>query len=330
MSLEDLIRQVKGGDSLCAELDLFLKRLESRPSNRSVGWHPSEFVDMCARSSAISSALALVEEGDPIDPKLRRIFDTGTSLHGWYQNEYLGPMGILWGGWKCSRCHAVQWGFMPKGRHNCAGAETTPACVKLCAYGVQPGTNLIDARGGCLHCGIWGSWEFVEIPVKFRWSCGSEEHVITGSSDGLILLGGDWYVWEGKTINVRGFNMLAESKSWHRRQAMIYGHLIRGGHVDVPEGVRVPRPSHGMVFYIGKNDGDLKEFKFEFDDAINVEAEALVQAPVEFVRALVEKKLPEKHSECPSMFSVRSKACSNASYCWGSKSYVELLQLRKK
>lgn len=46
-------------------------------------------------------------------------FDYGTALHWWFQHKYLGPMGALWGEWRCVKCDHVEEGVMPVSCEKC-------------------------------------------------------------------------------------------------------------------------------------------------------------------------------------------------------------------
>ena len=148
-------------------------------ADRSIGLHPSQLYGMCMRSKMFVENLDLFE-GIPgvntpfeesIPASLQAKFDIGHSLHHWYQNKYLGPMGILKGGWKCPQCKSVEEGFRPA----------------------------ID----CKNCGCdkWGFVEpFIQIP----------ELGIVGHCDGIIDHGDGPWVLDIKTIDPDRFKNLSE------------------------------------------------------------------------------------------------------------------------
>lgn len=331
MSLRDIIRAAHKGETLRVQLEAFVGGLEALPSNREDGWHPSSFCDMCARHDVTSKLLAYSDVPFNVDAKLRRIFDTGNALHDWYQNKYLGPAGLLWGRWKCSRCHEVEWGFMPKDRHKCQAAESTSLCQKICAYGLAGcGTDVIDSRGGCNHCGIWGQWKYTEVPLRYEHP--DLKGPIVGHSDGLVTdapwsMDGTWSVFELKTINARGFGMLPEPKKGHRNQAEIYGRLLQKGKCPSPEKVAVPKPERGVVFYVGKNTSEEKDFEFDLNEKLG---DFLLSQPFAVDRAFKAEVLPDRHPECKSMFDARAKGCRVSSYCFGGNDYKALHQIGRK
>lgn len=324
MALKDLIKAVHGPSELIPSLDVHLRKLEAKPSNRADGWHPSAFCGSCARHEVLTQISPREFEPFTVDPKLRRIFDVGTQHHDWFQNEYLGPMGILWGRWQCSRCHDIRWGFMPEDRCGCAelGTSKVPSCAKWCldkeasdAKGQYVWNELaIEERGGCRHCATWGQWLFKEVPIRVERD--DLEKPIVGHSDGLLKLE-HWTVFEMKSINDRGFGLLPEARDHHRNQAEIYGHLIQRGYVHgVPEGVKVPIPTHGMVFYANKNNSDLKEFPFKLDEE---RGRRLCSYPLIVEQAFRDEELPARHPDCKNIFADRAKKCEVQAECFGNK-----------
>lgn len=225
MSLADLIRKVHGPDKLTVALDLFIRQ---RPGDyREPGWHPSQFCGACPRLMTLDRLLPGPEGGGDVDVKLQRIFDVGKALHHWYQNEYFGPMGVLWGKWRSIRGE-IRWGFMPslsgEGKHH--------------------------------------EWEFLEVP--FGAALGEGFAPIRGHADGLVQLQNKWFLLEMKSINDRGFNWLGQAKTGHIAQGQIYGEMVRQKLVrECP--IEIPYPESLLVLYIGKNDSQEKEFVVPLD-----------------------------------------------------------------
>jgi hypothetical protein len=131
MGLKDILKAAFGPNDLGPSIDEFLVK---RPKDdRADGWHPSAFSGMCARRSLLEVIISgkmpdsIIPKSSMVpDVKLERIFDVGKALHAWYQNEYFGKMGSLWGRWRSLSSDTVHWGFKPHG----------------------------------------GSWEYNEVPVK--------------------------------------------------------------------------------------------------------------------------------------------------------------------
>lgn len=335
--MKDIIKAAHGGETLRAQLEAFVSTLEDLPNFRAAGWHPSEFADMCARHHVLGKIVEVKDKPFVVDVRLRRIFDVGHALHGWYQQKYLGPAGLLWGRWRCSRCRKTVWGFMPRGKHDCDAAQYDRSCTSICYDGPKPSDcnpEKVKERGGCNHCGIWGEWLFEEVPIEVP--AGAKglglKVPLPGHSDGLVTdkpweMDGTWSVFELKTINDRGFHMLPGAKQGHRNQAEIYGRLIQLGYVPAPKGVEVPIPEKGIVFYVGKNTSEEKEFPFDLDKK---HGDFLLSQPLEVELAFKVEELPNRHPECSSMFEPRAKKCPAASFCFGGKDYGQLVQIGKR
>lgn len=79
-------------------------------------FHASSLYYMCPRCEVYKAILPdEMIPPDTLDAITQARFDIGHAMHWWYQNKYLGPMGVLKGKWRCSRCGDVVKGFMPTG-----------------------------------------------------------------------------------------------------------------------------------------------------------------------------------------------------------------------
>jgi hypothetical protein len=324
MPLVDVFRQTRNlfGEndtelpSIRDKINSFLETSQSLPNNREHGWHVSSFCDACARSMVLER-IRNISSKDPVDPKLQRIFDIGTNTHRWYQEKYFGPMGILWGKWACSRCGEVLWGLMPKSPHRCAPVLSTRRCKIECDLNDIGSYNSkkVDARGGCLHCGWWGSWEFQEIP--FRLFLDGLDLPILGHTDGLLLLGRTWVVLEIKTINSFGFGYLNGPRPGHVYQGFVYGELIRRKNIPgLPDGVNVPIPTKVLVLYVEKNTSSEKEYLVDLNKEVGSK---ILRRPLFVEECIEDKRLPPKHKDCPNMSSKRAKKCNIRRLCFGRK-----------
>jgi hypothetical protein len=72
----------------------------------------SDLFDLCSRQRALQRQFNVVTVEQP-SPSLRLMFDIGTAMHDMLRDRYLGPMQVLYGDWRCSRCRAIVTGLMP-------------------------------------------------------------------------------------------------------------------------------------------------------------------------------------------------------------------------
>lgn len=168
---------------------------ESKDQRRAPGYHPSQMYGFCPRKEVLAHFFPK-PEADYIDPGLQMIFDWGTAWHWLTQNHYFGPMGILWGVWKCNECAKSVEGFMPEPH-------------KLCHPRWKPGG---PARGGY--------WTYVEPHVYDKhWN-------IPGHGDGILILSkkpeGKRSLLEVKTINGEMFKFLTKPDEKYVFQISIY------------------------------------------------------------------------------------------------------------
>ena len=171
-----------GGDVVSEPLKTALSTgyFRKGEAKRSVGLHPSQIHGMCYRAKMYDEYLLEVMKNDPdvkfnvyeetITATLQAKFDIGHAIHHWYQNHYLGPMGILKGGWRCPHCDTVKQGFRP---------------ANVCSCGVD-------------------RWRFVEPETLIP------ELNIVGHCDGIIDRGDGEWVMDIKTIDPERFKALSE------------------------------------------------------------------------------------------------------------------------
>lgn len=145
--------------------------------------HASDLYGLCSRKAV------LVKEPDVdlaprvIAPALRITFDIGRAVESLLRLKYLGPMGVLYGDWRCVVCQALATGKMPK---QCAG------------------------------CGR-KRFDYVERTVR------NEEYKVVGNLDGMELhpaygLG----VLELKTIDGQLFKLLKQPQAEHIFRTHVY------------------------------------------------------------------------------------------------------------
>lgn len=298
MSLGDLVRASHSPSSLSKDLDQFL--IQRPPDYREDGWHVSEFCSICARKRVLEELLSLLKPSS-FPPRVLRLFDVGTALHAWYQNEYFGPMGTLWGKWECVRCRSISWGFRP-----------TSSCTD---------TSDSSLTKGCLNASLH-LWRYREVPVRVSQGL---TRPIVGHGDGILYANGVWNLLEIKTINQNGFQRLAKPNEAHCRQARVYCELLRSFGVDGFDG-DVPDLQEVLLFYINKNKSEETEFRIGLGTEF---AEAQIQKPYEVEYSLKDKKLPPRDTQCSSLSDRGVKSCSVGTYCFGTLGWVELEAIGK-
>lgn len=170
-----------------------------KDERRAPGYHPSQLFDFCPRLEILNYFFPK-PESDFISPDLQMIFDWGTSWHWMVQNNYFGPMGVLWGKWKCNDCGLIEEGFMP---------DPHPAC--------NPKWRPGPVRRG-------GYWNYIEPHVyNAEWN-------IPGHGDGILILSrtpnGKRSLLEVKTMNGDRFKYLSKPDEKHVFQINIYLWLL--------------------------------------------------------------------------------------------------------
>lgn len=185
-------------DELDKRISQFLKTKDSS-KGRKPGLHVSMFSDPCLRRLVLHVMNPDLKDTAPPN-KLQRIFDCGTSTHHWFQEDYLGPMGILEGTWQCSGCGKKMDGAMPD---------------KPCDTELEPPPW--DAKiASCAD--LHSHWRFLEPRVQL-------EHAgltVVGSCDGILNLSGKRSVLEMKTKDSKLFAELLKPEIGHVVQGSLY------------------------------------------------------------------------------------------------------------
>lgn len=183
-----------GGDVVSEPLKTALSSgfFRKNDEERAKGLHPSQIYGMCYRAKMYDENFMDVMKDDPaikgmtfeesITATLQAKFDIGHAIHHWYQNHYLGQMGILKGGWRCPQCESVVEGFRPANVCSC----------------------------GC------GRWRFVEPSILIP------ELGIVGHCDGIIDRGDGPWVMDIKTIDPDRFKALTEPSMSYIYQVHCY------------------------------------------------------------------------------------------------------------
>lgn len=317
MSLSLLSRRIVSIPSLSNEIDEFLQKRESKPLKRETGWHVSEISGYCPREYVIAKLTLKEKSKKPVFGRVARMWDHGKAIHELHQEEYFGPMGILWGRWKCSRCDDLFWGLMPEEPHEIC-RDRIPLCQRLC----QGDENKRKARGGCIHCGIWGNWDYGEVPVLYE----KGETRLIGSSDGVIKIGDRWAVLEMKTSNTTKFDLLEKPEPEHEAQGQTYAHIINSEYGIRGYSGEIGEISEVIVFYINKDSSETKEYHI----SVSKKGEMWASIPEITERAFSIRVLPERLEQCETKQSPRVKKCKKRAPCFSGKSWEELKKIGDK
>jgi len=228
MGLTDLINDVKP-KPLKSYIDLFIKELGNVEQDvRAAGFHVSQLYYLCPRKIIFDAMNELPLEAVKPPAGLRITFDIGTAVHEWFQDRYLGPMGLLWGDWRCKVCkHVVKESYMP---------------------------------GSCEACGAsQRKIGYKELGVR------DPEHNLVGHADGILMPPGEApRLLEMKTINTTGWGKLQHPYQAHVWQATAYMKLLDLSAVEfwyIDKGRQFDT-------YKGKDRTRIKAFVVPFDPVI--------------------------------------------------------------
>lgn len=204
MAFADILKTFKkppDNGGVLAKLDRYLlsldgKLLKNKADERAQNcYHPSELsTNPCIRSMTYKWLKTPATNGSTIQPRVKRIFDTGHHF-GFIIQQYFWDMDILEGNYECA-CGHEWWAVSPR---------TCPSCEK--------------------ELEIWKNLFYKEVPVH------NEAWNIIGHSDGIIHLGGERVVIELKSIKNRDaktgenavcFEDLSAAKLEHVYQTNLY------------------------------------------------------------------------------------------------------------
>jgi CRISPR/Cas system-associated exonuclease Cas4 (RecB family) len=146
-------------------------------------------MDMCPRAQILEQLVPKTDEPDEsdIDTRTQIIFDVGTALHEWWQEQYFGPMQVLKGKWRCPACGYVT-----------SKMQTMPTHPHYCHEGTEDADGTPhEAASDPIAFGHNRSWKFDEVPVK------SEEWGIVGHSDGIYILGKGTLAEEDVVLDIK-------------------------------------------------------------------------------------------------------------------------------
>jgi hypothetical protein len=180
---------------LTGRLNKFLAGKEDTYA-KDVYYHPSQLYGACARMEVLKRVVPL--ELLPLEKNevyVTAKFDIGNAVHYWYQNYYLGQMGILKGKWRCCHCNAV------------TGTDPKP-----------------EFRPKKCDCGNTTEWDYEECHVL------NKEWDVIGKVDGILDIDGKPYVLDMKTSDPELFKKM--KKPWPSAEFQVQVYLWLTGIKD--------------------------------------------------------------------------------------------------
>ena len=243
---------------------------EAEDEGREDGNHPSQLYRFCPRKEILKHYFSK-PGADLFTPEAQTAMDWGTAWHWLLQNHRLGPMGLLWGNWKCERCgHLVKDSFMPPPHMDCReGAER--AWLELVEEDIKAGKR--PRRGGY--------WRYKE-PKIFSgppWN-------IVGHCDGIMYaipwtIDDDPFMLEIKTAKDSWFQKVWKPDPGYVFQISLYLHFLRE---------RIKNLKRCLLTYWTKGDsaGKPKEFWVTEDPSAFEDSKNRIQL---FERVWPEKRL---------------------------------------
>lgn len=303
-------------------------------SDKAPGWrdrevfHPSELgkEDFCRRLEVFKRSLPKPLVEAEIDPERFAYFSIGKAVHRWWQNNVLGKARVLKGAWECTRCKVWVDGFMPN--HPCTtcqwplprrtymaikkgpvitkdrGVIARPkwydpamACERVCRW---PGG--FDAKmRDCAKCELGGGWEYVEPSIVYP------ELEIAGHCDGVVVLRGEEYVLELKTVSPFVFPKLEEPYPEHHYQVSLYMHVLKKKKALIP--------------YVDKGNGRIKTFLVEEDPDAWKDAKKQITS---IQKALKSGDLPR--GICETSRERTAKACPYREECFSGYETIKAIK----
>jgi len=299
-------------------------------------WHPSQVSKgICPRLEVIQSVVgAPVVEGSRVEAGLLRIFKLGDKIHEMYQQDILGPMGLLYGMWVDLKSVTHVWAWKDSKGQRLDGEEEAIEAAKHGWLIVRSPEEGVEPFQVGFVMGTMPSTEEL-LPKLKRWryleyALYDPQTGMAGHCDGLIVMpDGALAILEIKSINTYGFDARKEARDDHLRQCLLYAHAARRQpHPEDPKLPHLlvnPRIGHVVFLYVNKNNSLEKEFWVEFDgDVIRP-----LLADMEMVNESKElKTLPPRWKACASNQTKTALYCPHCDACFaavdGAKGYEQI------
>lgn len=282
MGLGDILQEAVGSGTLLRAIESGFKQDRPKPPLNSDSYlRASAIPGLCAREEVICANDDVMRR-DSVDPGLNLTFLHGTALHWAVQNKLLGPLGSLYGTWRCDKCGHL---------HGDSATAASPADFSWAVP--MPKKCAVPDCGG--HELTYVEPAFVDHDLR-----------LTGHTDGLLVLPGlpGMGILEVKSIGERGFREVQNVPQ--------IGHMVQAHIYMMFTGFRWAK----ILYWHKGGNGlpSLKEHHVERDE----ETIRRIQDVVRSVWAgIALKSLPQRicaNSVCP-----RAKLCSVAEKCFANE-----------
>lgn len=241
------------------------------------GFHPSGVCRADCVRKLVYGYLDVEGEAEEnyIDPGLRRIFDNGSDMHDRWQ-RYMTMLSLsnkkitLLGDWKCKGC----------GEPISPGKEIPPPNPK---------------KWKCKKCKAT-RYKYNEFRLRHK------RYRITGKRDGKLLINGEKFMVELKSMNSFQFSNLTKPVAGHIKQFSLYMFCDK------------EKTRKGLFIYESKNDQKIKVFLHKYNKADIADVLAVLRLANDAINA---KKLPARLPTYPA--AVACKGCHLRNICANKK-----------
>lgn len=279
MGLGSVLQEATGCGSLLQLIERDFVQREKKPPLTAKSYLRASGIPMlCAREEVIC-ATKKVERDNDVDAALNLTFLHGTALHWAVQNKLFGPMGVLYGTWRCDKCGSLHGDA--KAARSADDFQWAVPMPKVCR--VQ-------------KC---GSKEFTYVEPEFV----DHDLRLTGHTDGFLVLPGlpGMGILEVKSVGPR-----------YAREVKIapqIGHIVQAHVYMMFTGFRWAR----ILYWLKAESGMsmLGEHHIDRDEEIIHRVQDLVRS---IWSGMESGQLPDRI--CANATCARAKACSVAEQCF--------------
>lgn len=195
----------------------------------------------CNRKEALIRVEEIYTDKTPADLGTHRYGDIGNAIHHIIQTDYLGPSGMLFGGWRCVNCKQSLGSFQTYPKVLCRNRlKVTQAAdhqIKAAEI-VELDVRCSDIQKSKIAAGE-AAWEYDEIKVF------DPVLNISGRVDGIIVNNdAEWFTLELKTTSPLNFAGLRAEKISAKRFPGISGTILENASVLMNSYGQLPKSFH--------------------------------------------------------------------------------------